>query len=126
MAGAAASRVVVAGGGPAAIEGVLALRREMPDAEVHLVAPDVDFVYRPQAVLEPFGGPPPQRFALADIAERVGAHLRRDAVTGVEVTADRLLLASGRRIEYDAFLVAIGARQIDALPGSTHLLGARR
>ncbi len=123
MAGDGAPRVVVAGGGPAAIEGVLALRGTLPGAEVHLIAPDEDFVYRPQAVLEPFGGPPPERYPLAGIAERLGLRLHRDAATGADVAARRLLLASGRRLGYDALLVTIGARQIDALPGSTTFWG---
>ena len=54
--------VLVAGGGVAALETLLALRALARDrVELVLVAPDVDFVYRPLLVDEPFlagvGGP---------------------------------------------------------------------
>lgn len=118
-----APRVVVAGGGPAAIEAVLALRESLPSASVLLVAPDEEFVYRPEAVLEPFGGPPPHRFRLADIASFMGVDLWRDAVTGFDADGREVLLGSGRRAGFDALVVAIGARQIDSLPGSTTFWG---
>jgi sulfide:quinone oxidoreductase len=50
-------RVLVAGGGVAALETVLALRSLAQDrVQVTLLAPERDFVYRPLTVSEPFGG----------------------------------------------------------------------
>jgi sulfide:quinone oxidoreductase len=47
--------VLIAGGGVAALEATLALRSLAEDrVEIELLAPDVDFVYRPMAVAEPF------------------------------------------------------------------------
>jgi sulfide:quinone oxidoreductase len=47
-------RVVIAGGGVAALEAALALQDLAPElADVEIVAPDEDFVYRPRGV----GGP---------------------------------------------------------------------
>ena len=49
-------RVLIAGGGVAALEAMLALRALAADrVSVVLVAPDREFVYRPLAVAEPFG-----------------------------------------------------------------------
>ena len=48
--------VLVAGGGVAALEAMVLLRREAADlVDVELLSPDRDFFYRPLAVGEPFG-----------------------------------------------------------------------
>ena len=53
-------RVIVAGSGVGAVETVLALRAlaEPVEIEIDLVAREDHFVYRPLAVVEPFGYPP--------------------------------------------------------------------
>ena len=56
MAGHDKFRVVIAGGGVAALETMVALRALAEDrVDVMLVAPDEVFAYRPLAVAEPFG-----------------------------------------------------------------------
>jgi sulfide:quinone oxidoreductase len=48
-------RVLIAGGGVAALEATLALRALADErVAITLVAPESDFVYRPLAVAEPF------------------------------------------------------------------------
>jgi sulfide:quinone oxidoreductase len=48
--------IVIAGGGVAGLEGLLALHSILRDrVGLTLIAPDRDFVYRPLAVAEPFG-----------------------------------------------------------------------
>ena len=48
--------VLVAGGGVAALEAMVALRKLAGElVEVELVSPDADFFYRPLSVAEPFG-----------------------------------------------------------------------
>ncbi len=71
--------VVIAGGGVAALEAALALR-ELGAGRIalKLIASDTEFVYRPMAVIEPFGYPPVQRFPLAAIAGDIGAELLQD------------------------------------------------
>lgn len=115
--------VLIAGGGPAAVEGLLRLRRLLPDASVELIAPADEFVYRPLAVSEPFGTKLPDRFSLARIAEIAGAGYRRDAITGVNVGEKQVVLASGRDRKFDALLVAIGARPTEAVPGAVTFWG---
>ena len=116
--------VLIAGGGPAALEGALALRRRIPEARVELVAPDEEFVYRPMAVAEPFGREPARRFPLSRLTVAAGAELRRDALTAV-ATADReAILASGARLTYDSLLIALGARPVEALPGAVTFWGS--
>ena len=64
MVEAASQRVVIAGGGIAALEGLLAVR-ELTDgrAEVTLVAPTDEFTYRPLLVREPFSPEPAELMA---------------------------------------------------------------
>src|SRR6185436_13327087 len=57
------SRVIVAGSGVGAIETVLGLRALAASVaiDIDLIAAEDHFVYRPLAVVEPFGYPPPYR-----------------------------------------------------------------
>jgi NADH dehydrogenase FAD-containing subunit len=92
-------RIVVAGGGPAAIEGLLALRDLLDDAQLELVAPVDDFVYRPLAIARAFGRELPHRFALDRIADAAAATFRHDAVTAVERESRAAVTAAGERLE---------------------------
>ncbi len=55
-------RVVIAGGGVAALEALLALGELAPGlVSAELIAPESEFTYRPLAVTEPFGAGPTRR-----------------------------------------------------------------
>ena len=78
-------RVVIAGGGIAAVEGLLRLRRLLGDSlELRLLAPDDDLVYRPTAVRQPFAFGPPKRHSLDRIAADNGAEHIRDSLASVD------------------------------------------
>ena len=56
--------VLIAGGGVAGLEALLALRDLAGDrVDLRLLAPEAEFVYRPMAVGEPFGRGRPDRRA---------------------------------------------------------------
>jgi sulfide:quinone oxidoreductase len=58
-------RVVICGGGIAATEGLMRLRKLAGDrVQVDLVAPNEELVYRPLAVRQPFAFGPPARYGL--------------------------------------------------------------
>jgi sulfide:quinone oxidoreductase len=58
-------RVLICGGGIAATEGLLRLRRLLGDAvNVTLLAPNDELRYRPVAVQEPFSRPGAKRYPL--------------------------------------------------------------
>src|SRR4051812_49622164 len=58
-------RIVIAGGGIAALEALVALRRQAPaGCDVALVCPEPAFAYRPLGIREPFGGGAGRRVAL--------------------------------------------------------------
>ena len=111
------TRVVIAGGGVAAIEGMLALRDLAGDrVDITLVAPEEQFTYRPLSVGEPFALGRTLHLPLRTIARDVGAELREDALASVDAAAQSVTLAGGDTLSYDALLVAVGASRIPALP----------
>ena len=73
-------RVLVAGGGVAGLETLLALRALAGDlVDLELLAAEPAFWYRPLAVVEPFDAGRARHFELAGIAEAASAavHARR-------------------------------------------------
>ncbi len=112
-------RVVIAGGGLAAIETMLGLEALAPDrVEVELIAPAAQFVYRPHLVAEPFSLAVATRVDLAGLAARHGARLRRDTLAAVDPGQCYVQTGDGVRLDYDALVIAIGARAIPAIEGA--------
>jgi sulfide:quinone oxidoreductase len=110
------TNVIVAGGGVAAIEAMLALRDTAGEnVAITLVAPDEHFRYKPLSVGEPFALGLAMSLPLATVARDVGAELRQDALAAVDPEAHTVRLAGGETLSYDALLVAVGARRIPAL-----------
>jgi sulfide:quinone oxidoreductase len=107
-------RVVICGGGIAAVEGLLRLRRLAGDSvDIELIAPNDELVYRPMAVRQPFAAGPPRRYPLGRIARDAGADWSQDSLAWVEPDAHVVHTTDGRRVEYDALLIAIGAKQVE-------------
>jgi sulfide:quinone oxidoreductase len=104
-------RVLIAGGGVAALEGALALRELAGDrVSTTLLAPEPEFVYRPLRVREPFGYSEARRYSLEDIARDLGVELVRDAFRWLDPEASAVHTEGGQAIEFDALLLAIGAQ----------------
>lgn len=111
--------VLIAGGGVAALEGLLALRALAGErVELELLTPEREFTYRPLAVAEPFGIGEVQRFRLEPILESCGARLRRSSLVGVDADAHHVVAGDGATLPYDALLLATGARSRPTLPGA--------
>jgi sulfide:quinone oxidoreductase len=117
-------RVLIAGGGVAALEGLLALRERAADrVEVTLLAPGEDFVVRQLSVTEPFGLGKSRAFSLSEIALEQGARFHRGALKAIDPEARTAAVDAGDGIEYDALLVATGVRPIEVLPGALTFRG---
>lgn len=117
-------RIVIAGGGVAALEALLALHRRLHGlAELTLIAPAEDFAYRPLAAAAPFSGEPIPTLPLRDIAGEHGATLLQDALVAVDPVARTATLASGSAVPYDALLVATGAVPQPVAPEAIPLSG---
>lgn len=124
--------VVVAGGGIAGIEALLALRTLAGGAfSLTLVSPAQRLHYRPFAVLEPFSSRATRHYDLDELCEDLGVTRHRDAVATVDAGERAVVTERGERIAYDALVLAPGARAsvglghahtffADADPGSLH------
>ena len=112
--------VVIAGGGVAGLEGLLALRALAGDRiELTLVAPDPEFTYRPLAVAEPFALGHAHRVPLSRFADDAGAELVIDSTMSVDDKAGELRLREAGARSFDAALVAPGATPVLGLAGAT-------
>jgi sulfide:quinone oxidoreductase len=104
-------KVVIAGGGVAAVEAALALRDLAGDRiETTLLAPEPDFVCRPMRVVEPFSHPAAPSYPLAEIAADAGASLVRDSFKWLDPAACAVHTQAGQELRYDALLLALGAQ----------------
>lgn len=104
-------RVVVAGGGIAALECALALSELAPQqTAVTILAPDEEFVNRAMTVREPFSYPRAPRYPLARVVADAGAELVADELAWVD-TDRRVAHTHGEvELEYDALVIAVGGR----------------
>ncbi|HKG03184.1 MAG TPA: FAD/NAD(P)-binding oxidoreductase [Conexibacter sp.] len=128
--------VVVAGGGIAGVETLLALRALTGDTlSITLVGPAAQLHYRPFAVLEPFTSRAMRRYDLGEICDDLDVTHRRDALAVVDPVERAVVTDSGERIAYDALVLAPGAHAsaglrhahtffADADPGSLHWIVA--
>ncbi len=104
-------RVIIAGGGVAALETALALGDLASDrTDVTVLAPNAELVYRPMTVREPFAYGSARRYPLAPIVEQAGAKLLADELVWVEPASQRIHTKSGEPLEYDALVLALGAK----------------
>lgn len=119
--------VVVAGGGIAAAEFVLATHELAPDrVEVTLVSPESELVMRPLRTGEPFSRVHVSRYPLSALAGETGATVVEDRVAAVEPGAQKVELGSGGLLDYDVLVLAAGARSVDAYRKALTFRGDRR
>ena len=117
-------RVLIAGAGVAGLEAALALRELALDlADVELVAPEHDFVYRPLAVAAPFQMGEVRRFPLHTLVADAGATLHQGTVASVDTERAVLTTGEGDELDYDALLLALGARPLTAVEGALTFRG---
>ena len=117
------SKVLIAGGGVAALEAALALRALAGGlVEVELLAPESQFWYRPLSVAEPFGLGDARHFDLAQLAGAAGAVFTPGALEGVNPNRKLASTTTGT-ISYDVLLIACGAEPRSAIPGALTFRG---
>ena len=117
-------RVLIVGGGVAALETLLALRALAGDTvSVTMVAPNERFclrtaLCREPSAEEPSAEDPPASCDLRACAEQLGADFRRDTLHAVAGHQHRVRLASFATLDYDFLVLGLGARAHSAVPGA--------
>jgi sulfide:quinone oxidoreductase len=103
-------RVLIVGGGVAALETALALRQLAPDlTDVTVIAPNAEFVYRPMTVREPFAYEAANRYSLATLVSEAGAALLRDELDWIDPSGHTVHTKGGKALKYEALVLALGA-----------------
>jgi sulfide:quinone oxidoreductase len=106
-------RVAIIGGGVAALEVALALAQLAPElTDTTVIAPNDEFVYRPMTVREPFSYPVARRYPLQPIALVAQATLLREELDWIERDKHTIHTNTGKAIEYDALVLALGAHPV--------------
>jgi sulfide:quinone oxidoreductase len=117
-------RILIAGGGVAAIEAVAALRALAgPIPQITLLAPKTKMAQRPASVGAPFGFGAPGSLPLDEIARRAPFELRVGSLASVDAGTYTVRTDWGEAIPYDTLIVAVGARQDPAVPGAITFTG---
>jgi sulfide:quinone oxidoreductase len=117
-------RVLIAGGGVAALEAALALRALAEERILlELLAPEPHFWYRPLAVVEPFGQGRVHGIELAELAHEIGANFTLGALESVDPARHLARTHWGGEIAYDVLLVASGAQTVEAVEGALTFRG---
>jgi sulfide:quinone oxidoreductase len=118
-------RVVIVGGGVAALETLLALRTLAGElVELTLICSEREFLYRPVTVAEAFDRGEARAYGLAEIVE--GDHratLIRDSLAHVDPDAKVVVTRLGQRVAFDALVVATGAVATEPFPGALTFRG---
>jgi sulfide:quinone oxidoreductase len=113
------ARVLIAGGGAAGLEALIALRTLAGSrVELELISPERTFRWRSMAVAAAFGDAPAPRVDLAEMASTVDATYACDSVVAVDAADRNVTLADGATREYDVLVACIGAQTEDAIPGA--------
>jgi sulfide:quinone oxidoreductase len=108
------AQTLIVGGGIAGLEALLALH-DLAEAraELTLVAPDPDFIYKPLVVEEPFLLKPAERHELGPLLNELGGRFVQHGVTGVLADDHAVELDDGSRIDYELLVVCLGGRTRD-------------
>ena len=117
-------KVLIAGGGVAALEAALALQDRAADrVAIELLAPDPYFWYRPVSVAAPFELGTVTHFELDGLARQIGASFTLGALTGIDEWRHVAYTSRNTQIPYEMLLVACGALPFPAVPGALMFRG---
>ena len=111
--------VLIAGGGVAGLEALLALKLHAQErVSIELLAAEPQFWYRPLAVAEPFGLGRIHGLDLSDIADEYGALFTVGRLDSVDTESHVARSSAGTELDYDVLLIAVGARPVESIPGA--------
>ena len=103
--------MLIAGGGVAGLETLLALRALAPDRlDITILAPELKFVNRSMSAQQPFKVQRGRGLRLEDTAAELGAHWHRGALDRVVHAQHRVVTRDRESLSYDMLVLALGAR----------------
>jgi sulfide:quinone oxidoreductase len=115
-----AHHVIVAGGGVAGLEAVLAVHAQAGDrVEITLLEPSIELVDRPMLVARPFAAGHAEHTPIARIIGPTGATHRRESLASVDTTAGTVTTSGGDTLGYDSLVIALGANPVPAYENAT-------
>jgi NADH:ubiquinone reductase (H+-translocating) len=101
--------LVVVGGGFAALEIALALKKQDHSIPITVITSETEIVYRPWLIRVPAGGPRPPVIPLARLLASAGVDIVQGRATGVDLEQRQVTLDSGATVDYAQLIVATGA-----------------
>jgi sulfide:quinone oxidoreductase len=102
--------VLIAGGGVAGLETLLALHALAADrVDITILAPDLKFVNRSMSAQQPFKVQRGRGIRLEDTAAELGAHWHRGTLDRVVHAEHRAVTRDGDELAYDTLVLALGA-----------------
>ena len=103
-------RVLIAGGGVAGLETLLALHALAPDrVDITILAPELRFINLSMAVAQPFKVQRVHGLRLEHAAAELGARWHRGALDRVEHERQLVVTRDGDELPYDRLVLALGA-----------------
>jgi sulfide:quinone oxidoreductase len=114
-----ALNVLIAGGGVAGLEALLALKQLAQERVViEMLAPEPQFWYRPLATGEPFGLGSIHGLDLSAVAHENGVLFTLGRLGSIDPWRQIASTSTGVESSFDALLIAVGARPVAAVPGA--------
>jgi sulfide:quinone oxidoreductase len=119
----AKQHISIIGAGFAAMTAAKRLRRQLPQAEITLIAPTPEFVYYPSLIWIPTGvrSGDELRLNLTAFLTNLNIIFHAGRVTGI-ADGGRRVLTDNDEVHNDALLIASGGRFLKKLPGIEHAL----
>ena len=116
-------KVSIIGAGFGGLTAVRQIRRQLPDAEITLIAPKAEFIYYPSLIWIPTGLRQGEqlRIPLDRFFQRKNVHFHAGRVTELR-DAGRTVVTDQGEIINDILIIASGGRGLRKLPGIEHSL----
>lgn len=116
-------KVSIIGAGFGGLTAVRQIRRQLPDAEITLIAPKAEFIYYPSLIWIPTGLRQGEqlRIPLDRFFQRKNVHFHAGRVTELR-DAGRTVVTDQGEIVNDVLIIASGGRGLRKLPGIEHSL----
>lgn len=113
------ARVLIAGGGIAALETMLALRALAEErVDVELLAPNEELAYKPLSVAAPFDMRREVKFPMAQLVQAGGGTWRQGTLASVDSERKRVRSTDGAELSYDFLVIAVGGLRHNPVAGA--------